>query len=647
MALVPSAVFNLIEGDANYRKIVAEIQSVPPLVGVSYNVYFRVDGPIAPLKLPNFATPDGTLTPLVSLQVMPLVNLPLDSNGNTLEGTYILKYFIEDVTIPGVYSEVTSTINLNVLKEGSIASCKIVPKLNIDVNCFCYQLTATDNTVYSLAGYDVTLNSRILTVVIPTIPGQPTPTPVVTTDATITLGFDYSNVTYIVNLEAEYEHTNGDGTIVVIENLLASYSEKIACDFNLCALVECLAKTMAALESKASRVGGWPNLPVYERDTIYQVQQLITLLELYRNCGNYTKVYDIYKKLIALIGCDCGCSEGNGDQPIAVSPSCGGSGAVTDIVGIYPIVVNQAGLTATISLDPSFLAILSNVYTASNCITLVPGATSDFRLGGILSQDTSITASGVYDFELQGMKSIILNALNDINLQSTSGNILLDALTSITLQSGSGLLDFNNLELVASVLLEIEGVLGLRIRTPNTISSTAQPGDVLTLVNPVNGACDYSPVTNVLYFNDNPTNANYNDDGAGGTPVLTYNMPLNTLKSTGDYIDIDCLLTVQGTTGDNPVFNVSGFPLFSHTTNEPYKQTLKGRIVRTGATSFYCAFTSEIYELTTGAFIEALHQNSTGTIDWSIAQPLTLIFDLGMGDHVSTWKHFIVTKFKI
>jgi hypothetical protein len=92
---------------------------------------------------------------------------------------------------------------------------------------------------------------------------------------------------------------------------------------------------------------------------------------------------------------------------------------------------------------------------------------------------------------------------------------------------------------------------------------------------------------------------------------------------------------------------VSGFPLFSHTANETYKQTLKGRIVRTGATSFYCAFTSEIYELSTGVFIEALHQNSTGTIDWSIAQPLTLIFDLGMGDHVSTWKHFIVTKFKI
>ena len=129
---------------------------------------------------------------------------------------------------------------------------------------------------------------------------------------------------------------------------------------------------------------------------------------------------------------------------------------------------------------------------------------------------------------------------------------------------------------------------------------------------------------------------------------MTYTLPLNTLKSTGDYIDIDCLLVVNGTTGDNPVFSVSGFPTFQHAANESYKQTLKGRIVRTGPTTYYCSFTSEIYKTSVpSTLLEASHQFSTGTINWSTSYPLTLIFDLGTGDHVSTWKHFIVTKFKI
>lgn len=612
MAFVPSAIFNILEGDANYRKIEAQVASVPALVGVSYNVYYKVEGPVAVLQLPDFNTPDGTLTPILSLVAMPLVNLPLDSNGNTLEGNYTLTYYFEDTAAPGVYTTIVSTINLNVLKEATLASCKIVPNLKLDVNCFCYNMTATDNTTYALTGYDVTVNSRTLTIVIPTIPGvTPTPPPVSTTAATLTIGFDYSNVTYTVNLEAEYQHENTDGTIIVLENLLATLSQKIVCDFNLCKLVECIARTMAVLEAKASKVGGWPNLPVYERDTIYQLQQLITLLEMYRNCGNYTKVYEIYNKIVALVGCDCGCGEQSGDIPIPVSPSCGGSGAIANITGTPPIIVLQAGLTATISLDPTFIAAALAGYTASNGLTAV---SSDIQLGGSLSKNTEIDGvAGTWNISFRNMLTILFSALDTLKLQG-------------------------------ALALELVGLSGLFIKTPKTDASTANNGDALVLIDKITGRCDWSNISNVLYFTDNPTNINYPDDG--NNYYWIYTLPGGTLTNDGDYIELDANIRVTGTSGNIPAIGVRGISIFGHTVDQAFDQTIKGKIVRLSATTYFSSLESFIYS-PTSELITSYKNESTGTIVWANNKNIELSISTGFGDHVTEVKHYIVSKFKI
>ena len=358
MAFNPSAVFNLLEGDVNYRKIEAQISAVPtPGIDV-YNVYYRVDGPVAPLKLPDFLVPDGILNNGNPTAIMPLVNLPVDSTGATLEGNYTLTYFIENTSTPGIYTEVVSSIDLDVLKEGP-EECRIQGNIGFEVDCVCYRITVTDNTYYGDPN-EVTLESRSLEIIPPTIPGQATPTPITTTDSTITVGFDYSNVTYIVNLLSVYSHTNADETITVRENLVAQFSQKVVCDFNLCKLVQCIADTLAKLEAKAARIGGWPNLPIEERDMLFQLQENLTLLWMYRECGNYKKVYDIYNRIVDLVGCDCGCTDngpkGNTEHPIPVSPACGGAGGnITQINGTLPVIVNQAGQTAVISLDPAFV----------------------------------------------------------------------------------------------------------------------------------------------------------------------------------------------------------------------------------------------------------------------------------------------------
>lgn len=350
MAFVPQSVFNILQGNANYRKIQSQITASPAPTTQTYNVYYKVDGPITTLKTPNFSIPDGTLTSLSATATMPLVNLPLDSYGNTLEGLYTLTYYIEDTLLPGQYTLVVSSITLDVYSEG-LDSCRVQPRIDVKVNCVCYDITVSDNVTFPS---DATVTTHTLTVIPPTIPGQPTPVNLTTTQNTLTFSFGYTNVTYVFNSYYEFTHTNLDGTITVQENIIGQLSQRIVCDFNLCKLVICINDTIGKLERKAAAVGGWPNLPLYMKDQYAQLNQLWMLMEMYRTCGNYTKVYEIYQRIVDLVNCDCGCTESNCDTPVQVNPACGGNNAITNVIGQNPIQVNIVGSTANISLDPAF-----------------------------------------------------------------------------------------------------------------------------------------------------------------------------------------------------------------------------------------------------------------------------------------------------
>lgn len=385
MAFIPSAIFNLEENTANYRTIAATLEANPvPAPAIAYNIYFEVEGPIAPIKTPDFNTPDGVIDQANPILNLALVNLPIDSDGCTLEGRYVLNYYIENQNNPGVYTQESCEIDLDVKKEGP-ESCRIQGAIGFDVDCVCYNITAKDNTNYG----DTTLESRTLTIIYPTIPGQATPPPVSTTDQTITVGFDYSNVTYIVNLESVYTHMSEDGCITVRENLLASLSQRVVCDFNLCKIVKCIEDTLRKLEYQAAQVGGWPKLDIATKDTLAQLNENWMLLQMYRLCGNYTKVYEIYQRIQDIIGCDCGCTEENTDKPVPVSPACNGAGGnITNIVGVDPIIVNQSGTTAVISFNNS---VLGNINNAITSIVVAAGISQDFLSVSTVNNETTIT----------------------------------------------------------------------------------------------------------------------------------------------------------------------------------------------------------------------------------------------------------------
>ena len=355
MGYTKAILFDLVEQSANYGNIISSITDTTPIN--SRNVYYEIIGPLGTaIRLPDFNTPDGVLdigTPTAS---MPLVLVPLNTDGTFQEGSYTIRFYIEDQSNPGVYTQVNSTFTLDVLKQGTDCECALTPKLKFGVNCHCCELSVTDVTSYPTAN-NFEMISKEITVVLPTIAPNPAPAPITTTDDSITLAFDYSNVSYTATMYMVYEQTYNNGEVTVREDISVSKTEKIKCDFNLCKLLECINAKLKELNKKARNYGGLSQLPNSDLDLLLMLVEKLALLQAYMNCRDYEKVQCVYDEIRKAVNCDCGCSNDKTDRPVPVVPACGGaSGTILSIVGNSPIRVSQVAGTATISLDPAWIA---------------------------------------------------------------------------------------------------------------------------------------------------------------------------------------------------------------------------------------------------------------------------------------------------
>lgn len=364
MPYTKSILFDFVSTSPNYGKIVASITDTVPISG-GRNVYYEISGPLTSitgtfLYEPDFLNPDGFVDLTNPTATMPIVDVPIDSNGEFQEGQYTIKFYLREVSNPSAPQEIeASTFTLDILKQGPV-DCELRGNIDVVLNCHCYTMTVTDRTNYR----NSTIVSRQITIRPPAIPSTaPAPAPITTTFSTISIPFTHSNVDYGIGLYVVYENSFDNGSIIVREDIDANITEHVECDFNLCAILSCIDKEYAKLIAKMKGLGGWALLPIPDQDWWLLVENYMELLQNYLLCENWAKVDEMYAKIKALTGCDCGCGGGNANSPVPVSPSCGGSGAVTNIVGSYPINVNQSGTTAIVSLDAAYTTGIANAIT--------------------------------------------------------------------------------------------------------------------------------------------------------------------------------------------------------------------------------------------------------------------------------------------
>ncbi len=413
MSYTKSILFDFVSQGLTNGTIQSSITDVTPIN--SRNVYYEVVGPLYVVRPADFNTPDGVLDIGTPTAAMPNVNVPLNSDGTYQEGSYIIRFYVEDQANPGVYDIVeTSGFVLDILKQGD-TSCRLQTTIGFEVNCYCYNIKVTDETNYAAKG--ATLISRQMDIILPTIPPATTPpAPIQTTDPTVTFTFDYTNVSYTVNLYPIYESYDVPNNVTVREDLPSTLTQLVKCDFNLCALLQCINTKLCAIEKKAKEFGGESRLPQQDLDTVLLINQYLNMLEAFRACGNFYMMDKYYKKLQELLHCDCGCADGNTSIPTAVNPACssGNPSAILTVIGNAPILVSQIAQTAIISIDPIWLANLSNTLNTllSDITTTTPaylGITTpspgvrqiDFL--GVWTAYTTLTnavaAVGVIDFD--------------------------------------------------------------------------------------------------------------------------------------------------------------------------------------------------------------------------------------------------------
>lgn len=296
--------------------------------------FWRIDFPDGAFYLGNFSSPDidgGTSF------VFDTLSLPLDANGEVIQGTYTFSYYIQvsGAVQPGDYSNVGNTYNfcpviiprsMTEPIEGAAGS------IQVEVNCFCLNLTATDSTDVGVP----TTDTRVFTLYPPPSLGLPDYT---TNSANFTYSFSYTGG-YEINLNRLLTYVTGIFTYTV--RIDSSVYKNVQCDRDLCGLISCLNQYRERTLTRAGEFGGFFNLPKVELDKWIRINSAILAYDNNLKCQNWEEADTIYSELTNLLSCICSCNEED-DTPRLVNPYCSGGGSNDNIV----IVAAGAGITVS------------------------------------------------------------------------------------------------------------------------------------------------------------------------------------------------------------------------------------------------------------------------------------------------------------
>jgi len=333
MAILFKGDFNTTNGDAAFGKIRLYVDTDNNNAGDA--IEFKIVDPTGVVIRDYPGTPDYTIpgSPPGGFVLTVTEDIP-KSAGDWIRGTYTLYAEVNPSAGPDViYSETFLFDPANDPNGDTVRGSdgNYIGILTAVVDCRTAEVTFTDDTDND--GW--TVDSRLITVQYPPIPGEVTPADETTTDEELVINFDFTNVTYDGTLVTERSKTT-TGTnweFTQEETVEAATSAEVDCGRGICDILPCIDSRFESAYNKACQNGGWTKVPATELATLTALINMSTLYYLHSECGDYERAATYKTRIDQITGGDCGCgcsgSTTSNSIPLPYTPS---NGAASNVI---------------------------------------------------------------------------------------------------------------------------------------------------------------------------------------------------------------------------------------------------------------------------------------------------------------------------
>ncbi len=299
----------------------------------------------------SFTSPD--INGAVTLQYSGLA-LPLDINGNIVQGKYTFYYSIKyDSAIVYVAPTAYATYS-DIFPEIAI---------EVEVDCFCGLLESIDATSY---GPTAIINERTHTVVYPAALNI---SDIVSQNAVVTVSPIYTQ-TWTTIIETNLTYTLPDGSTVDVI-LTGSKETVVDCDLSLCQISCCLL----ALNNRYinARTTNPVDAGIYLA-ALNRAVQLVQLFRMAQECSQTTAAANALTEIRQVADCTEGCGCGDDTIPQQIIPLCssGGGSNITVVAGTG-ITVTTSTVGGSVQYSVAISTAVMNIINSLAPVNVVAG----------------------------------------------------------------------------------------------------------------------------------------------------------------------------------------------------------------------------------------------------------------------------------
>ena len=311
MARLVTFLFDTDDSSANDGKIVVSMQNTDAMAGTPYDFYIGITAPGGEeIKVFPTVTPDATIDGGSDTSEDFTVDIPLDSDGNYLAGTYTFVTRRDDQGS----DDTTVTDTFLFVAHNSPSHLTGTPTLAVTFNCLTGIILATDTTDYASAG--ITMSTRLLTITPPAVDPQADET---SASATASLTVAFTNVTYQVSMAIDFTTTSqnlGNSVSASSQGSVLLYEEvAVTCETGgICGSLDCIGDELTKVYNQACAAGGYHNLSSVIKDKMTWAMLNLTMAKLQYDCGDVTASQTYLTRAKEGINCGCGCSDSDSDS---------------------------------------------------------------------------------------------------------------------------------------------------------------------------------------------------------------------------------------------------------------------------------------------------------------------------------------------